>query len=47
MELNYQVVIDLLSNMMLIAFPIALIFMIIQKVVGIFISFVFGKEITF
>lgn len=47
MELNYQIVIDLVSNIMLIAFPIALIFMIVQKVVGIFISFVFGKEITF
>ena len=47
MELNYQVVIDLVSNMMLIAFPIALVFMIIQKVIGIFVSFVFGKEITF
>ncbi len=47
MELNYQVVIDLVSNMMLIAFPIALIFMIVQKVIGIFVSFVFGKEITF
>lgn len=47
MELNYQTVIDLVTNMMIIAFPIALIFMIVQKVVGIFISFVFGKEITF
>lgn len=47
MDLNYQVVIDLVSNMMLIAFPIALIFMIVQKVIGIFVSFVFGKEITF
>ena len=47
MELNYQVVIDLVSNIMLVAFPIALIFMIVQKVVGIFVSFVFGKEITF
>lgn len=47
MELNYQAVIDLVTNMMLVAFPIALIFMIVQKVVGIFISFVFGKEITF
>lgn len=47
MELNYQVVIDLVSNMMLVAFPIALIFMIVQKVIGIFVSFVFGKEITF
>lgn len=47
MELNYQIVIDLVSNMMLIAFPIALIFMIVQKVIGIFVSFVFGKEINF
>lgn len=47
MELNYQIVIDLVSNMMLIAFPIALIFMIVQKVIGIFVSFVFGKEISF
>ena len=47
MELNYQIVIDLVSNMMLIAFPIALIFMIVQKSIGIFVSFVFGKEITF
>ena len=44
---NYQVVVDLSSNIMLIAFPIALIFMIVQKVTGIFISFVFGKEVTF
>lgn len=47
MELNYQIVIDLVSNMMLVTFPIALIFMIVQKVIGIFVSFVFGKEITF
>lgn len=47
MELNYQVVIDLVSNMMLIAFPIGLVFMIVQKVIGIFVSFVFGKEISF
>ena len=44
---NYQVVVDLASNIMLISFPIALIFMIVQKVTGIFISFVFGKEVTF
>lgn len=47
MEVNYQIVIDLACNMMMIAFPIALIFMIVQKVCGIFISFVFGKEVTF
>lgn len=47
MELNYQAVIDLVTNMMLVAFPIALIFMICQKIIGMFVSFVFGKEITF
>lgn len=47
MELNYQTVIDLVTNMMLVAFPIALIFMICQKIIGMFVSFVFGKEITF
>lgn len=47
MEVNYQCVVDLITNMMLVSFPIALIFMICQKLVGIFISFVFGKEVTF
>lgn len=47
MELNYQCVIDLVTNIMLVAFPIALIFMIVQKIVGIFVSFVFGKEVNF
>ena len=47
MELNYQCVIDLITNMMTITFPIALIFMICQKVIGIFVSFVFGKEVDF
>lgn len=47
MEVNYQCVIDLLINCMALSFPIALIFMIVQKVVGIFVSFVFGKEINF
>ena len=44
---NYQVIIDLLANVMLVAFPIALIFMICQKIIGVFISFVFNKEVTF
>ncbi len=47
MEVNYQIVVDLVCNLMLVAFPIALIFMIVQKTVGIFVSFVFGKEVTF
>lgn len=44
---NYQEVVDLLTVIMAVAFPISLIFMIAQKLVGIFISFVFGKEINF
>lgn len=47
MELNYQIVIEMLVNIMTITFPIALIFMICQKLIGIFVSFVFGKEINF
>ena len=47
MELNYQCVIELITNMMTITFPIALIFMICQKLIGIFVSFVFGKEVDF
>ena len=47
MTVDYQIVVDLVTNIMLVAFPIALIFMICQKITGIFISFVFGKEINF
>lgn len=43
----YQPVINLLVEIVAIAFPIALVFMIAQKLIGIFVSFVFGKEITF
>lgn len=47
MELNYQCVLELITSCMALAFPIALVFMITQKVVGIFVSFVFGKEVDF
>lgn len=47
MEPNYQCVIDLVINIMTVSFPIAMIFMICQKIVGIFVSFVFGKEVDF
>ena len=43
----YQPIVNLLVNILYVAFPIALVFMIAQKLIGIFISFVFGKEITF
>lgn len=44
---DYQIIVNLVANMMIIAFPIAMIFMICQKLIGIFIAFVFGKEISF
>lgn len=43
----YQPVVNLVVNILYIAFPIGLVFMISQKLIGIFVSFVFGKEITF
>jgi len=45
--LDYQIVINTVATILLVSFPIALIFMIFQKLVQIFISFVFGKEISF
>lgn len=46
-SIDYQVIITMLSNVMIVAFPIAIIFMIFQKICGIFIAFVFGKEVNF
>ena len=47
MTIDYQEVVNLMINVLYVSFPIALIFMICQKLVGIFVSFVFGKEVTF
>jgi len=47
MNIDYQVIINTISTLMAFAFPIALVFMICQKLVGIFVSFVFGKEVNF
>lgn len=47
MNIDYQVIVNTISSLMLVAFPIALIFMIVQKLIGIFVSFVFGKDVTF
>lgn len=47
MTIDYQVIVNLCANIMLVAFPIALIFMIVQKITSIFVAFIFGKEITF
>lgn len=47
MDINYQIVVEMLVNIMTIAFPIALIFMICQKIIGIFVAFVMGKDVSF
>lgn len=47
MDINYQIVVEMMVNIMTVAFPIALIFMICQKVTGMFISFVMGKDVSF
>ncbi len=45
MEVNYQVIIDLISNIGIVVFPIALIFCICERVVDFFLSFVSGKRV--
>ena len=47
MTIDYQSVVNLAVNCLLYAFPFALIFMIAQKLLFLFISFVFGKEVNF
>ena len=45
--IDYQVVVNLVVYILAISFPIALIFMISQKVIGSFVRVAFGKDITF
>ena len=44
---DYQVVVNMTCYIMFIAFPIALVFMIVQKIIGCFTGVVFGKDIRF
>ena len=44
---DYQPVITMLTSVMTVAFPIALMFLIVQKIVSIFLNFVFGKDVNF
>ena len=44
MEINYQVIVDMIANMGIIVFPIALMFVISSKLVNTFISFVKGDK---
>ena len=45
--MNYQIAIDMACNILMVSFPIALVFMISQKIIGCFTGVVFGKDITF
>lgn len=47
MTVDYQIIINMLVNVMTISFPIALIFMICQKLISIVVGFIFGKEVSF
>lgn len=44
MDLNYQVIVDLTAFMLMLSFPIALIFAIGGKIASMFIRAVGGKE---
>ena len=41
---DYQVIVDTVCSMFLIAFPFALIFSLVAKVTNFFMSFVFGSK---
>lgn len=45
MEIDYQIVINLLCNIGVVVFPIALIFCIAERVVDFFLTFVSGKRV--
>lgn len=44
---NYQVCVDLASYCLAISFPIALVFIICQKIIGSVLGVMFGKDISF
>lgn len=41
---NYQVIVDLIANMGMVVFPIALVFIICEKCIGAFLDFVSGSR---
>lgn len=45
MEVNYQVFIDIFSNLILIAFPLALVIGLVEKISTTFFDFVFGRNL--
>lgn len=45
MEIDYQIIVNLISNIGIIVFPIALIFVICEKLIDLFLSFISGKRV--
>lgn len=46
MELNYQVIIDSIASIMLVACPIGIALLVSEKLINIFYSFLFGKRVN-
>ena len=44
-NLDYSIIITMLTNVMIVSFPIALMFMIVSKIVNMFTSFIFGRKV--
>lgn len=44
MEVNYQIIVDMIANLGMIVFPIALLLVITGKIVNFFLSFVRGDR---
>ncbi len=45
MTVDYQIIINMIANMGMIVFPIAVLFCLADKFVDIFLSFVSGKRV--
>lgn len=44
MNIDYQIIVDMIANLGIIVFPIALLLVVTQKIVNFFISFVRGDR---
>lgn len=44
MTIDYQIIIDMIANMGIVVFPIALLFVIVGKITQAFLSFVRGDR---
>ena len=45
MNINYQIIVDMIANIGIIVFPIAIIFCLTEKITDIFLGFISGKRV--